>query len=62
MYSIENGHEKLIKWLISKVATINAFDSNQSTPLHYAAQFSNNAEVVKILFEKGANINALSNN
>ena len=62
MYAIENGNDKLIKWLIAKGADINATDTSdfENTPLHFAARNNNNAEVVKILIENGANINALS--
>ena len=39
-------------------ADINAFDYNKWTPLHWAARYNNNVDVLKLLIEKGADVNS----
>ena len=56
--NIENC--EIVKILIEKGANVNALDSYESTPLHYAARYNNSGEAVKILIERGANVNALN--
>ena len=48
---------KLMDWLITQGADINARDEYECTPLHYHAQV-NNVEKVALLLEKGADIEA----
>lgn len=65
--SAKNGNEKELKSRIDELfseivdlagrkATLGRHDSHQLTPLHYAVKY-NNIDVVRILLEKGADIN-----
>ena len=47
---------EVVKILIEKGASLNAFDNYKWTPLHYAASYNKSEEVVKILIEKGASL------
>ena len=42
--------------MIEKGAKVDALDNSNQTPLHCAAQYNENADNVKILIEKGANL------
>ena len=45
-------------FLVEKGADINAKDIRDSTPLHFAARYNENSEVLAVLIENGADINA----
>ena len=49
---------KEINRLIQEGADVNAFDSNRFTPLMIAAEKNTNPEVIRILIENGADVNA----
>ncbi|MCL2153952.1 MAG: ankyrin repeat domain-containing protein, partial [Oscillospiraceae bacterium] len=49
---------KEINRLIQEGADVNAFDSNRFTPLMIAAEKNTNPEVIRILIEGGADVNA----
>ena len=49
-----------MKALIENGAGVNTLDSRKYTPLHYAAQCNTNPEVLNVLIEKGADINAIT--
>ena len=52
----QNGHAKIVNYLISKNAKIDDQDEYGSTPLHYATR-SGHLNVVKILVAAGAKVN-----
>jgi len=53
---------KFVKHLLKIGADFNAitFEDTQDTPLHTAASYANNHEVVRLLLDHGANINAVN--
>ena len=54
-----NSKPKEIIELIEKGLDVNTIEENSGkTPLKYALEFSNSAEVIKILIEKGADVNS----
>ena len=55
-YACEYGHLKIVKYLISKGANIEAKDRYSQTPLYFASQ-RNKAKVVQFLLYIGANKN-----
>jgi ankyrin repeat protein len=56
--AVERGYVKVTKKLISYGADVNSFNHFYYTPLHWACDPpSNNAELVRILVNAGANVN-----
>ena len=59
----EKGTATDVKYFIENGADVNAKDKDDEgfrdnwTPLHYAARFNSNVEVLKYLISQGANIN-----
>ena len=54
-----NCSAKLVKILIEAGADVDAVDSDQSSPLHYASGW--NPAIVPVLLEAGAKVNVLNN-
>jgi hypothetical protein len=53
----QNGDIVKVRQLIEQGVDVNARDKDQNTPLDYAAWRGGNTDVVKLLIEKGANVN-----
>ena len=49
----------MAKILIKKMSDISVKDCFEYTPLHLAAKYNKNPDIIKILIENGAKINAL---
>ena len=60
IHAITNAKLDVVKLLISYGANVNRVGNSDSTPLHYAARCHiRNAEIIKILIDNGAEVNAL---
>ena len=55
-----NSSAEVVKELTVAGADVNALDSDQESPLHYAAEM--NPDIVPVLLEAGANVNLLNYN
>ena len=55
-----NSSAEVVRELIVAGADVNALDSDQESPLHYAAEM--NPDIVPVLLESGANVNLLNYN
>jgi len=58
MEAAENGHAALAKFLTEKGANVNARNENDLTALHQAAQNIRNRDIVALLIDEGADVNA----
>ena len=56
MYACQYGHLDCVRFLIDRGANVNVRNHNGYTPLHFAS----NVEIVKVLLQKGAVIDAVS--
>ena len=61
-FAAKHGHEYLVKFLLSrKGIQVDCRTKFGQTPLHLACRFSGNKEVIKLLLDHEANIEALDN-
>lgn len=60
-FAAEHGREKVVKILLDAKADVDATDETGSTPLIAAAQRNGTDEVIAILAQYGANLNACTN-
>lgn len=60
LHAVWKGHRAAAEWLLQRGATVNR-PALRWTPLHYAA-FSGNQDLVSLLLEKGASLDATSPN
>ena len=54
----QSGHIKIVRYLISKGASVNSVDGTGSTPLYLASDMEH-YEIVKLLLEAKANVNKI---
>ena len=54
------GTAQSVRAVVAKGANVNAQDSSQTSPLGYAARYTQSTEVITALLEAGANVNGLN--
>ncbi|AID46730.1 ankyrin repeat protein [Pigeonpox virus] len=59
-HAIKHYSKPILHALIEKGVSINARDKYGKTPLHYAASYCKDIDVIKLLLERGADVNAKS--
>lgn len=59
-HAIKHYSKSILHALIEKGVSINARDKYGKTPLHYAASYCKDIDVIKLLLERGADVNAKS--
>ncbi|WAC04808.1 MAG: ankyrin repeat domain-containing protein [Methanoregula sp.] len=60
--AIESNHYSEVKSLVSQGADVNCVYKNEITPLHLASRIMGDMEIVKLLINNGANVNATTRN
>jgi hypothetical protein len=54
MYAANGNHAETARLLVESGADVNAADDSNWTALHHAAQFTDGAEIMRLLIERGA--------
>jgi len=61
VWAIENGHIQVARTMLRYGADIHLRDGEGNTNIHWAA-YSGNTDILKLLLDRGANIEAVNDN